>query len=88
MMPPDVKTESVEIDAHLMLLELKYPKVPVFPQFKLLQVVLPEVSTLKTGVVPTTKPELLIPTCPHVTDPAFIYVAFPYVAWRCWKVPV
>jgi hypothetical protein len=54
--PDDVASEPVEIDVQARLLELKYPKVPVAPQFKLLQVVLPEGFTLKT--VPKTKPAL------------------------------
>ena len=54
--PDDVASDPVEIDVHLRLLELKDPNVPVAPQFKLLQVVLPEGFTLKT--VPKTKPAL------------------------------
>ena len=53
--PAVVASEPVEIDVHLRLLELKYPKVPVFPQDRLCVVVLPEESTLKTE--PRVNPE-------------------------------
>jgi hypothetical protein len=53
--PDDVASDPVEIDVHLRLLELKYPKVPVFPQDRLCVVVLPEESTLKTE--PRVNPE-------------------------------
>ena len=54
--PAVVASEPVKIDVHLRLLELKYPNVPVAPQFKLLQVVLPEGFTLKTD--PKVNPAL------------------------------
>ena len=53
--PDDVASEPVEIDVQLRLLEVKYPKVPVFPQDRLCVVVLPEESTLKTE--PRVNPE-------------------------------
>jgi hypothetical protein len=56
--PDDVASDPVEIDVQLRLLEVKYPKVPVFPQDRLCVVVLPAESTLKTE--PRVNPEVAI----------------------------